>query len=408
MTIDWLTLLALFLSASTNWALEIPQHNCSHFTYRQLPSGQWIGVFQAPKGGILEFDWKVTFIIPGDPEGRMRFLQHFPNEEENLANIRNGGRAQVFATLQESDNKLPALQIVTLNDELLCRNIGTFPNYSSKNVGIDFALLSWVVQQPQVRSDFEECGQEGFAATQHGGNLVTRGQYPWLAALLEGTSSINYICVVSVISKRTVITAAHCIYDKPASQLWVYLGRHDRNQKTEDGAKLVSVSNVLTPPQYSGNPLPDSDVGLLVLKHPIWYTRYIRPLCLWSSELPVPPREGDTGSVAGWGYDESGLKTRYPKAVSVRLVPRDQCVTKMKKAQDFITERTVCAGNSESQGPCFGDSGGALIVLRNNRWVMRGIVSLSQSRGENCDLSNYVIYCDVSQHLDWIEQNIVR
>ncbi|KAH8258230.1 hypothetical protein KR038_008057 [Drosophila bunnanda] len=268
--------------------------------------------------------------------------------------------------------------------------------------------MSWVVQKPQVRADFEECGQEGFVATQHGGNLVTRGQYPWLAALLEGNSSITYKCVVSVISKRTVITAAHCIYGKPASQLWVYLGWHDRNQSPEDGAELVGVSNVLTPPQYSGNPLPDSDVGLLVLKHPIWYTRYIQSLCMWSSALPVPAREGDTASVAGWGFDESGLKTRYPKAVSVRLVARDQCLIKLKNAQHFITERTVCAGNSESQGPCFGDSGAALIVLRNNRWVLRGIVSISPSRGNNCDLSSYVIYCDVSQHLDWIEQNIVR
>ncbi|KAH8375815.1 hypothetical protein KR200_000480, partial [Drosophila serrata] len=265
-----------------------------------------------------------------------------------------------------------------------------------------------VVQQPKIRTDFEECGQEGFVATQHGGDLVTRGQYPWLAALLEGNSSITYKCVVSVIFKRTVITAAHCIYGKPASQLWVYLGRHDRNQILEDGAELVGVSNVLTPLQYSGNPVPDSDVGLLVLKYPIWYTKYIQPLCLWSSDLSVPAREGETGSVAGWGFDRSGLKTRYPKAVSVRLVARDQCLIKMKKAQDFITERTVCAGNSESQGPCFGDSGAALIVLRNNRWVMRGIVSISPSRGENCDLSNYVIYCDVSQHLGWIEQNIVK
>ncbi|KAH8258231.1 hypothetical protein KR038_008056, partial [Drosophila bunnanda] len=119
MTIDWLTLLALFLSASFNWALEIPKHNCSHFTYRQLPSGEWIGIFQAPKAGVLEFDWKVSFYSSVD---RIRFLQHFPSKEENLANIRNGGRAQVFATLEESENKLPSLHILLLNNEVLCRN----------------------------------------------------------------------------------------------------------------------------------------------------------------------------------------------------------------------------------------------------------------------------------------------
>ncbi|KAH8284046.1 hypothetical protein KR054_008087 [Drosophila jambulina] len=423
MTNYWLTLLAaLFLGASTNWALEIPSHNCSHFTYRQLPSGQWIGLIEAPFAGILKFDWKVSFITNVANQDSIRFLEHFPSEEENLANIRKGGKAQVFAALQESENTLPALHILMLNNAVLCwdhkcESETAFFLFITMCVYIFqilllraeiFAVLSWVVQQPQVQTDFEKCGQEGFVAAQHGGDLVTRGQYPWLAALLEGNSSITYKCVVSVISKRTVITAAHCIYGKPASLLWVYLGRHDRNQKVEDGAELVGVSNVLTPPEYSGNPLPDLDVGLLVLKYPIWYTRYIKPLCLWSTELPVPAREGDTGSVAGWGYDESGLKTRYPKAVSVRLVPRDQCLKRMERMEDFITERTVCAGNSESQGPCFGDSGAALIVLRNNSWAIRGIVSLSPFKGENCDLSSYAIYCDVSQHLHWIEQNIVR
>jgi len=150
-----------------------------------------------------------------------------------------------------------------------------------------------------------------------------------------------------VISKRTVITAAHCIYGKEANQLWVYLGRHDRNENPENGASLVSVSRVITPSAYEGSPVPDADVGLLVLNAAMEYTKYIQPLCLWSSNMGLPPNEGDSGAVAGWGYDRSAQKTRFPKTVSVRLVPRDQCLKEMKRAEDFITRRTVCAGNSE-------------------------------------------------------------
>lgn len=167
------------------------------------------------------------------------------------------------------------------------------------------------------------------------------------------------------------------------------------------------MTSVLTPSAYEGNPVPDADVGLLVLTSPMVYTKYIRPLCLWSSNMELPPNEGDTGAVAGWGYDRSAQKTRFPKTVSVRLVPRDQCLKEMKRAEDFITRRTVCAGNSESHGPCFGDSGSALIVLRNNRWYVRGVVSLSPRHGEICDLSKYVIYCDVARHIDWVRQNMV-
>ncbi|KAH8337703.1 hypothetical protein KR074_007459, partial [Drosophila pseudoananassae] len=258
---------------------------------------------------------------------------------------------------------------------------------------------------PRVVGDFDECGKEGFATAQIGGEELTRGQYPWLVALYSGQESVTYKCVGSLISKRTVITAAHCIFNRSPGDLWVYLGRHDRSLNTEAEAELVGVSSVHTPPQY--NSVPDADVGLLILTKSIVYTRYIQPLCLWTSDLTIPGNEGELGAVAGWGLDKNAQKTRFPKSVYVQLVDRDRCRYKMPRAEDFITDRTVCAGNSRGHGPCFGDSGAALIVLRNNRWVIRGVVSLSPRLGVICDLSQYAIYCDVSTYTDWIREHMV-
>ncbi|KAH8284023.1 hypothetical protein KR054_007643 [Drosophila jambulina] len=433
-------------------ALEVPAHNCeSYFSYYRRGNGEYFGLFTAPRAGISSFSWEVVFNAHGTGQAHtVSSLQPYPSKDQAFENIHNGERGQVFVDFQNFGNELPKLIRLELNDQLLCSNSEYDAPSSTMTRRQSMSTTSPIRQKsepaattypviqksaprttpypqsnpflpqpgerpkpkPEVtphvhESDYGECGQEGFAAQQIGGELVTRGQYPWMAALYEGGSTVTYKCVASVISKRTVITAAHCIYGKSASQLWVYLGRHDRFQNPEDNANLVSVSNVLTPPQYNGNPLPDADVGLLVLRQATEYTRYIQPLCMWSSGMSVPAREGDTGVVAGWGYDETGEKTQFPKAVSVQLVPRDTCLKRMKKAQDFITRRTVCAGNTQSHGPCFGDSGAALIVLRNNRWVIRGIVSISPSRGGSCDLSLYVIYSDVSMHLDWIQQNMV-
>ncbi|KAH8278756.1 hypothetical protein KR018_008685, partial [Drosophila ironensis] len=219
-------------------------------------------------------------------------------------------------------------------------------------------------------------------------------------------AEVTYKCVGSLISRRTVVTAAHCVFDRKPFDLWVYLGRHDRDLNSEPGAELVGVTSVRTPQQYNGNPLPDTDIGLLVLADSVVYTRYIQPLCLWTREMSVPGNEGDLGAVAGWGVDKTAQKTRFPKIVYVQLVSRDRCRFKLPRAEDFITDRTVCAGNSRAHGPCYGDSGAGLIVLRNNRWVLRGVVSLSPRNGDICDLSQYAIYCDVSTHLDWISDNM--
>ncbi|XP_017076709.2 LOW QUALITY PROTEIN: serine protease gd [Drosophila eugracilis] len=437
MIISWLTFLGLCLNLNLGSALQVPQHNCErYFSYYQEHGGDYIGVFTAPRSGISSLSWEVVFTAHGTGQANtVSSLHPYPTKEKAFENIHNGERGQVYLRFQNFGNELPKLTRAEFNDELLCRNdeydapSSTMTRRQSMSTSTpirqNFVPNQTVPQslpnpkpnpkpnpflpqnKPKIESDFEQCGVEGFAPLQIGGDLVTRGQYPWLAALYEGGATATYKCVVSVISKRTVITAAHCIYGKSASQLWVYLGRHDRYENPENGASLVSVSSVLTPSAYEGSPVPDSDVGLLVLNEAMVYTKYIQPLCLWTSNMGLPPNEGDTGAVAGWGYDRSAQKTRFPKTVSVRLVPRDQCLKEMKRAEDFITRRTVCAGNSESHGPCFGDSGSALIVLRNNRWYIRGVVSLSPRQGDICDLSKYVIYCDVAKHLDWVRQNMV-
>nr|XP_016938543.2 serine protease gd [Drosophila suzukii] len=458
MTIWWLTLLGLCLNLNLGLALQVPQHNCErYFSYYKESDGAYIGVFTAPRAGVNSLEWEVVFNAHGTGQAAtVGSLQPYPSKDSAFEKIRNGERGQVFVRFQNFGDELPKLIRAEFNDELLCRNdeydapSSTMTRRQSMSTSTPITQISApretavprfvqntpkaaprdrVVFQsgfldlsppsqhssnpflnrniPRIESDFEECGVEGFAPLQIGGDLVTRGQYPWLAALYEGSSTATYKCVVSVISKRTVITAAHCIYGKEANQLWVYLGRHDRNENPENGASLVSVSRVITPSAYEGSPVPDADVGLLVLNAAMEYTKYIQPLCLWSSNMGLPPNEGDSGAVAGWGYDRSAQKTRFPKTVSVRLVPRDQCLKEMKRAEDFITRRTVCAGNSESHGPCFGDSGSALMVLRNNRWYIRGVVSLSPRQGDICDLSKYVIYCDVAKHIDWVRQNMV-
>lgn len=259
-----------------------------------------------------------------------------------------------------------------------------------------------------------ECGIEGFSGLQYGGENVPRGRFPWLAALYHDSNvdpikiELVYKCVTTLISARTVITAAHCIYGFEPALLRVYVGRHDVTMHPEKDATLMAVQTVRTHPDFVGNLVPDSDLGLLVLTERVVFSQYVRPICLWTSSTTLGIDDSEQAAVAGWGIDSSFKQTRFPMTVNVRPVSREECLREMITAKDFLTPRTLCAGNSQGHGPCLGDSGGGLMVYRNNRWLVRGIVSLAQRAGNGCDLSRYVIYCDVARHLNWIEQNVVR
>lgn len=50
--------------------------------------------------------------------------------------------------------------------------------------------------------------------------------------------------------------------------------------------------------------------------------------------------------------------------------------------------------------------GSGLMVYRNNRWMIRGIVSAGLTNGKNgqCILTEYIIFTDVAKFLPWIRQ----
>lgn len=54
---------------------------------------------------------------------------------------------------------------------------------------------------------------------------------------------------------------------------------------------------------------------------------------------------------------------------------------------------------------CNGDSGGGLVFEENGIYRIRGIVSLTVGTSENtCNSESYVVFTDVAQYLDWIEE----
>ncbi|XP_030371336.1 spermosin-like [Scaptodrosophila lebanonensis] len=260
----------------------------------------------------------------------------------------------------------------------------------------------------------DKCGMEGLVGLLIGGETLPHGRFPWMAALYHDDDpdpkklSLTYKCVATLISSRTVVTAAHCIWEKQPEEMRVYVGRHDLDTHPETGATLMEIQSAFTHPDFVGNLVPDSDIGLLIFTTHVQESNYVRAICMWTSSTLLSNGGVEDATIGGWGNDENGKPTRFPKAAVVQTVSRETCLREMVSAKDFLTPRTLCAGNKKAHGPCLGDSGAGLMIQRNGRWMLRAIVSLAQRSGDTCDLTKYVIYSDVAAHLRWIESKIVR
>ncbi|XP_067616725.1 serine protease gd-like [Eurosta solidaginis] len=268
------------------------------------------------------------------------------------------------------------------------------------------------LQIPTSGKNFTQCGVEGNTVTPfiHGGVELSRGQFPWLAAIYRKQSSgLRFLCGGSLVSANTVITAAHCFKLKSlkASQVVVYLGRHNLENYGEVGVVSRDLRNLLIHPDYSDKSLPDADIAILQMQTTVSFSEFIRPICLWSESSDNSLIVSRTAFVAGWGADEEGREvTALPKMVDTAIVSDNECLRSSEVYSKLTTPRTLCAGNRDGTGPCMGDSGGGLMVNRNGLWMLRGIVSAGLTDKGQCDLSQFVIYCDLAKHIAWVRNNV--
>lgn len=67
-----------------------------------------------------------------------------------------------------------------------------------------------------------------------------------------------------------------------------------------------------------------------------------------------------------------------------------------------VAPEQLCAGGEYFKDSCTGDSGGGLVRLANNAWVVEGLVSY----GRGCGLEKPGVYTRVQSYLPWIRANV--
>ncbi|XP_041775627.1 uncharacterized protein LOC121595608 [Anopheles merus] len=252
--------------------------------------------------------------------------------------------------------------------------------------------------------DLEECGAYSADRMAYG-QEARLFEFPWMALLMP--SSGKFVCGGTLINRRYVLTAAHCL--KKTHVTTVRLGEFDlstpidynkRGDQHAPPPQDIVIEQTIVHEAYNGR-LKVNDIGLIRLAEEAAYNDNVAPIC-----LPVSPAMRTTQTtyfVAGWGATESAFYSNRLLFGKVTLLPNDQCVQQLQRLDSFakINNEQMCAIGANLTDNCTGDSGGPLKTISiNARYVQYGVVSYGlRTCGKQ---SAPGVYTRVENYVDWI------
>nr|KAF6348417.1 coagulation factor XII [Myotis myotis] len=242
------------------------------------------------------------------------------------------------------------------------------------------------------------CGQrlrKGLSSRKRvvGGLVALPGAHPYIAALYWGHS----FCAGSLIAPCWVLTAAHCLQNRPApEELTVVLGQDRHNQS-------CAQCQILAVRAYHLH----EDFSPVTYQHDLGEPgRQLRtPVACRGARLPAERRRSPrrTRGRALRGAEEYAS---FLQEAQVPLIPHEHCSDPDMHGNAFYPGM-LCAGFPEGgTDACQGDSGGPLVCEEEDekrQLTLRGIISWGSGCG---DRNKPGVYTDVANYLTWIREHM--
>lgn len=238
-----------------------------------------------------------------------------------------------------------------------------------------------------------------------GGEEARRGEFPHQALLGYPSESdprkIEFNCGGSLISKRYVLTAAHC--GNRGNPTVVRLAELDLVIDDDEQVDF-DVEQFIKHPKYSAR-RAYHDIALVKLEQDVYFTKMLRPACLWTgSNL-------NTSSALATGFgktDFTGNTSDILMKVQLDIFDSTDCsfYASNRKLPQGIIDSQICVGSLRgSQDTCQGDSGGPLEIVTDQKGCTFHLIGVT-SLGAACGLGSPSIYTRVSSYIDWIETTV--
>ena len=223
-----------------------------------------------------------------------------------------------------------------------------------------------------------------------GGRDAPVGKYPWQASLQ--VYGAYHVCGASLISRRWLVTAAHCV-GKSARDYSLVLGAHDIKSLRQGSPKRYQADRVVIHPEYNprGSGYPN-DIALMHINQDAdTNSHYISTISIGNKGEQF---SGNPNCwITGWGALVGG--GGGPNALQELHVSVDEGC---KGLAPGAGRYHICAERSNG-GACNGDSGGPFVCNVANQWKLIGAASYVFGP---CVTNYPSVYTNVPYFRDWI------
>ena len=133
--------------------------------------------------------------------------------------------------------------------------------------------------------------------------LCSLFQWPWMVSIQK--PGLGHFCGGSIISKKFILTAAHCTSRIQKSDIKVITGSGNLGYRSNYQAER-SVINIIQHPKFVDDQ-SYYDIALLELDQELTFSEHIFPICLPSQPNYNPDhRMHQASTLTGWGRSEVG------------------------------------------------------------------------------------------------------
>lgn len=249
------------------------------------------------------------------------------------------------------------------------------------------------------------------------------GSFPFVARIgfkNLNTGSFAYPCTGSIISRRVILSAAHCVLAKADGHRLssVRIGEYNTAMDPDCAntgfcaPKSVNhaINHAIIHPEYKQGQY-HHDIALLVLKTPLNYSVACQPICLQRNRQDLVV--GKRATIAGWGkVSTSSIRSTEMQHMDLPLTAWDMCLriygstgaldAPTSIGTNNIDGQWMCAGG-EGKDVCQGFGGAPLFIQEEGVYSQIGVMSFGS---DNCGgLRVPSVYTSVSHFADWIHDN---
>ncbi|XP_030323946.1 transmembrane protease serine 12 [Calypte anna] len=242
-----------------------------------------------------------------------------------------------------------------------------------------------------------------------GGQNAPDGAWPWTVSLQLRHSSLKYahICGGVLVSKNSVLTAAHCVKQRRSPYFWrAVLGVHNLRKPGSQTARRT-IRSIVVHPDFNRETF-ENDLALFLLGSAVQFSDSIQPACLPPQDLAPHLYNQTHCFISGWGRtEEKGKTSDVLQEARVEIIPSNIC-NSFGAYSGVVNDKMICAGSmSGSIDACQGDSGGPLSCYdqSTSRYYVIGIASY----GLGCGRPRYPgVYVHLLLYREWIKDELLR